>query len=559
MTLNIGGRIVVGFALVLTLMAGLSAYQFGSMTTMRRSSLEILQSDFFVLELIGKIRQGEEQMASQRERAVALHFLKSANLVDTSPRVAQQEWEFARQRTAEAIKALTDLAKRREQDAKVAENGELWRQLGRNAESSQVKLAEIAEAVGLQFSLINTNQLAELPSQIDVIVGLRGEFDGLMAQLDSLASSIVVAAQRAIDAVYSNVRTIFIIAVVVTALIAIVTAWAIYRSIAPALFELVAFVEKVGRGDLTQRMRSLGKDEMGRLSKQFNDMVANLSDSTRQTLSAATNVSSATAQLQAAVSQQSASTNEQRTAIQEITTTLSEIAQSGSQISERAREVASSVEATAGASRSGAESVSETYRTMGAIREQAEAVAENIVALTEKTRSVGDIIANVNDIAERSSLLALNAAIEASAAGEQGQSFSVVADEMKNLAAQAKEATAQVQSLLRDIQQGINTSAMQTEEAVKRTETGKLQSERMKAAIDALVASVEASIEAFEQIVAATNQQQIGIEQVTLAIQDIRTSSGQVADGTRGLEGATANLNALSAQLQKSVERYVLA
>ncbi len=559
MTLNIGGRIVVGFALVLTLMAGLSAYQFGSMTTMRERSLEILESDFAAFELIRTIRLNEEQMRSRREAAIALHFLKVAGLVDTSSRVAQQEWEFARQRAEGSVKALIELARQRNEAALVAENAELWRRLEANAQSSLTKLSEIEDAVEAQFELINSGQLAELPSQIEVVAGLREGFGDLMGQLDSLAASIVVAAQRAVDVVYGNVRLVFIIAVAVTALIAVLTVWTIYRSIAPALFELVAFVERVGRGDLTQRIRNLGKDEVGRLSKQFNDMVANLADSTRQTLSAATNVSSATAQLQAAVSQQAASTNEQRSAIQEITTTLSEIAQSGSQISDRAREVASSVEATAGASRSGAESVSGTYRIMGAIREQAEAVAENIVALTEKTRSVGDIIANVNDIAERSSLLALNAAIEASAAGEQGQSFSVVADEMKSLAAQAKEATAQVQALLRDIQQGINTSAMQTEEAVKRTETGKLQSEKMKEAIDVLVASVETSIEAIEQIVAATNQQQIGIEQVTQAIQDIRTSSGQVADGTRGLEGATANLNALSVQLQKSVERYVLA
>jgi len=34
------------------------------------------------------------------------------------------------------------------------------------------------------------------------------------------------------------------------------------------------------------------------------------------------------------------------------------------------------------------------------IREQAEAVAENVVALSEKTQMVGEIIATVNDIAD---------------------------------------------------------------------------------------------------------------------------------------------------------------
>src|SRR3546814_17420675 len=89
---------------------------------------------------------------------------------------------------------------------------------------------------------------------------------------------------------------------------------------------------------------------------------------------------------------------------------------------------------------------------MTAIGEQAESVAGNIVALTETAQSIGEIIAGVNDIAERSDLLALTAAIEAAAAGESGQSFSVIADEMQSLANQAKESTSRVRGLLGDIQ-----------------------------------------------------------------------------------------------------------
>jgi methyl-accepting chemotaxis protein len=559
MTVNIGARIILGFALILTLMAGLAAYQFGAMTTMRQTSADVLESDFAAFELMRQVRSSEQEMTIRRQEAIAFHFLAQAGIAASSSLVAQQEWEFARQRSATYLNDLIALSKQREGAARVRENAEFWREANKTGTAALLKLGEIHEAVKLQFDRLNRNELAELPSRIEAVARQRGQFAQLMDDLDAQAATVRVAADRAIDSVYSDVRQIFVIALIATSLVAMLTIWLLHRSIAPPLFELVSFVEKVGRGDLTQRVRTLGRDEMGRLARQFNEMVAGLAEVAKQTLIAATNVSGATSQLQASVSQQAASTNEQRSAIQEITTTLSEIAQSGSQIAERAKEVASSAEATADASRSGSEAVGETYRIIGAIGEQAEAVAENIVALTEKTRSVGDIIANVNDIAERSNLLALNAAIEAAAAGEQGQSFAVVAEEMKNLAGQAKEATLQVQAILRDIQQGISTSVMQTEEAVKRSEAGKLQSERMKAAIESLVASVEVSIETFEQIVAATNQQQIGIEQVTQALQDIRASSGQVADSTRGLEGATANLNALSQQLQKSVQRYLVA
>src|SRR3546814_17546810 len=105
---------------------------------------------------------------------------------------------------------------------------------------------------------------------------------------------------------------------------------------------------------------------------------------------------------------------------------------------------------------------------MTAIGEQAESVAGNIVALTEKAQSIGEIIAGVNDIAERSDLLALNAAIEAAAAGESGQSFSVIADEMKRLAHQANESTSRLRAPLGDIQHRIAPPAMQAAGTVPR-------------------------------------------------------------------------------------------
>ncbi|MEX0644601.1 MAG: hypothetical protein WD076_04780, partial [Parvularculaceae bacterium] len=186
----------------MTLMAGLSAYQFGSLTTMRGSSHEILEKDFFAFELIATIRQSELQMAAHRESAVALHFLKSADLVDATSRVAQQDWESARQRTAEGINKLLVLAKERVESSRISENAELWRGLVNNAEASETKLAQIGEAVNAQFELLNSNQLAELQSQLEIVQGLRVDFDDQMGQLDNGAGSIVVAAQRAIDAIY---------------------------------------------------------------------------------------------------------------------------------------------------------------------------------------------------------------------------------------------------------------------------------------------------------------------------------------------------------------------
>ena len=85
---------------------------------------------------------------------------------------------------------------------------------------------------------------------------------------------------------------------------------------------------------------------------------------------------------------------------------------------------------------------------MADMRARVQSIAENILALSEQSQQIGEIIATVSDLADQSNLLALNAAIEASRAGEQGKGFAVVATEIRSLAEQSKAATAQVRTIL---------------------------------------------------------------------------------------------------------------
>jgi len=275
-----------------------------------------------------------------------------------------------------------------------------------------------------------------------------------------------------------------------------------------------------------------------------------------QSREATENLNAAAAEIRASTQEQAASVEEQLAAVQETAATVDEITHSGSQIGKRAQEVIASAQATAQTSNTGLRAVDETVRAMDSIRDQAEAVAGNIVALSEKTQAIGEIIATVNDISERSHLLALNAAIEAAAAGEQGRSFAVVAAEMKTLADQAKEATSQVRSILGDIQRGINSSVMLTEEAVKRVAAGRERTDTTHGTISEISARIQESVQTFQQIVASTNQQQLGIEQVMGALQNIRQASQQTAAGTRQLDSAAGNLTQLSGQLVGLADRY---
>jgi methyl-accepting chemotaxis protein len=329
------------------------------------------------------------------------------------------------------------------------------------------------------------------------------------------------------------------------------------RSIVTTVRALADRAKQIAEGDLRGiAIAARSADELGQLADGFNVMLVGLRDLTGQVLSVTENVNSAAAQISSSTRQQATSTKEQAATVQEITSTMQEISQTGAQIVAKAKEVAAVAEQASAASAAGMDAVENTNRTMEAIREQVEEVAENIVALSEKTQAVGEIIATVNEIAEQSNLLALNATIEAAEAGREGNRFSVVAAEMKNLADQAKECTVHVRKILGEIQKSINTSVMLTEEAVKRVESGKRQADVSENVIRQISSTTEESIQAFQQIIGATNQQQVGLEQVARGMQDIDQAAQQTATGTNQLEQAVVSLSALSNQLRTAVAPY---
>jgi len=556
MELKVGHKIAGGFGLVIALTLGLGWYQIENVAQMKEISVGIVEDDFEALRLarhLGNIRRDAEVLY---EEAWVAYLARRAGVGDREPATYQKEWALAQDRTRTQIKQLDAFAERQQRLASTDSRKQLWSQL-RETLHARLQLHDQVQDVGATlFEAMRRDDLSQYQAHRAVLTRAQNAADAPGQKSDDLMVQLAFLAKQDVANLHGNIRNASLLALGLVLVAGIVVAVLIHRSITAPLRDFMRFVEAVGGGDLTRKLENNREDELGRLGGHLNEMVTSLNDVAKQIRTATENLNAATAEMQASVQQQAAGTNEQNAAIQQITSTLNEITRSGGQISERAKTVATTAEAAAAASKSGLLAVNETSRAMNGIREQAEKVAGNIVALTEKTQSIGSIIATVNDLAERSSLLALNAAIEAAAAGEHGQSFAVVADEMKNLAGQAKDATLEVRAILGDIQHGISAAVMQTEEAVKRVEAGKEQAQTAEQTINNLARSVEQSVATFEQIVAATGQQQVGIEQVTQSVHSIREASEQMASGGKEVGRAAVNLGALSSQLQKAVERY---
>lgn len=90
-----------------------------------------------------------------------------------------------------------------------------------------------------------------------------------------------------------------------------------------------------------------------------------------------------------------------------------------------------------------------------------------IEGLEEKSKHITDIISTITHISSQTNLLALNASIEAARAGEAGRGFAVVAEEIRSLAEQTKEATENIRQLIVEIQSQIDETVAEIEDVAE--------------------------------------------------------------------------------------------
>src|SRR6266480_7628696 len=196
---------------------------------------------------------------------------------------------------------------------------------------------------------------------------------------------------------------------------------------------------------------------------------------------------------------------------------------------------------------------------MRQVRETTKHSARIMKGLGESSQEINDTVMEITDLTARMNLLALNAAIEAVRAGEQGQGFAAIAQEIRTLAVHSAEASRKVASRLRAIQ--IETSAV-SQSVEQNIQQVVIQTELVTqtgVALEAISIVTEQMADLVQNICTAAESQSQGSKMVVYAVEEISRMTGEIAEQTGNLNQSLAHLVELTNSLRSRMSIFHVA
>lgn len=108
---------------------------------------------------------------------------------------------------------------------------------------------------------------------------------------------------------------------------------------------------------------------------------------------------------------------------------------------------------------------------MTALREAIGQSRQHIRMLEERSQNISQITSFIQEIASQTQMLALNASIESARAGEAGQGFAIVAQEIQKLAHLSSDSATQITSFLSEMTADTEKSASSMDQVATRLDT----------------------------------------------------------------------------------------
>ena len=330
------------------------------------------------------------------------------------------------------------------------------------------------------------------------------------------------------DAVRSSAQWWVIAGMGISALLSVLFAVLVTRSVARPAQQAVQAASQIANGDLTHAIPPAGQDEMGLLMAALEQMRSNLDSVVQHVRHNAESVAIASEEISSGTTDLSSRTEEQASALQQTAASMEQLSSTVRQNADSALQANQLALGASQVAAQGGEVVGE--------------VVSNMRGITESSRKIADIIGVIDSIAFQTNILALNAAVEAARAGEQGRGFAVVAGEVRTLAQRSAEAAKEIKLL-------INNS-------VDSITAGTALVDRAGHTMTEVVSSIRRVTDLVGEISAASNEQSQGVSQIGEAITQMDTTTQQNAALVEESAAAAESLKRQAQELVQAVSHF---
>ena len=338
----------------------------------------------------------------------------------------------------------------------------------------------------------------------------------------------------------------------------IVVSIIIAKSISSPIVNMKDKFDILSEGDLTVKLDSNSKDEVGNLSKNFNffveklqvtiyDIIGLISEliKANQKINYSMDniingynskfydelnekVESGIIELNEAIVFVLDNVKDQSASVEESLAALEQISKTSQNINENIRLTKESFGNSIDIASNSSGHMKKMTENMKKIEVSSEYNNKEIEKLIGLSNSIGTIVIAINSIAEQTNLLALNAAIEAARAGEAGRGFSVVADEIRKLAEQTNKETSKIKDIITNIQQEVTAVKEGAFEISKNVSDGIVFSQIAYSNMEKIIETINGNERDIYKISVSIDEQEKATKEITKAVQSIAQNSTEI-------------------------------
>ena len=536
--LNIAPRAFLGFAFIALLVMVLGVFAVNRMSIIRDASLEMESNQLPSVGYLGNLT----------ENVLRLRILSFRVLVNREPA------GLAEAQTR--IGVLVDKAKQAQASYAALPAGPEEVALYKTFSAT---LDNYLQAQKEMLELSRQDKLEELRTLINTRI--KDGTDQMGEQLNKLIAINAADAKSASQAAgehYNSAIAGIVIVALIAALLTIVLALLLTRSIVTPLNKALNAAEVIAGGNLRQAIEVDGKDEPARLLRALAEMQASLRRTIEQIAGSATQLASASEELSAVTEEASRGVQQQNTEIEQAATAVNEMTAAVEEVARNAVSTSEASQQSTQAAREGRDRVVQTVEAIQTMAHDVQNTSVMIEGLATQGRDIGKVLDVIRAIAEQTNLLALNAAIEAARAGEAGRGFAVVADEVRALAHRTAQSTQEIEKMVAGIQNGTGEAVESMQQSNQRTQSTLELARAAGVSLEQIAESINQINERNLVIASASEEQAQVSREVDRNLVNIRDLATQSAAGANQTSAASHELSRLAVDLNAMVARFVV-